>query len=31
MLLHPAKPTASQHDNFRCAASKFTPRIGQLV
>jgi len=31
MFLYPAIPTASQHYNFRCAVSKFTPRIDQLV
>jgi len=27
----PAIPIVSQHYNFQCAVSKFTPRINQLV
>jgi len=31
MFVYPAIPIASQHDNFRYAASKFMPLIDQLV
>jgi len=29
--MQPAIPTVSQHHDFRCAVSKFTSRVDQLV